>query len=239
MNIDDPIFTDLVLKKFAGKASGEEQARLKTLLAENPALADEYKQLQADAAFAKEVLPLMGSDKIEAGPVPGYARSRLRSLMNQQAKTIERKPAKLAFSWRWAWGLATATAGVAIIVVLLNLPARQATIQFAMLDSMGQMRGTNDMNVKLMAALQENFGQTNLTACSGAQELNQWINQWPATGQVFKIVYDRDNGEVRILIRANENFKVVKNFLVAKEEDLPAVLKEASEAILQLQKSKQ
>ena len=106
-----------------------------------------------------------------------------------------------------------------------------------MLDSLGTMRGgTNDVTPKLEVALQENFGQTNFTAYSGNQELNQWLNQWPA-GRAFKLIYDRDNGEVRIMSRVNDTVQVVKTFPVAKDDDLSAVLKQASEAIQQLSKS--
>jgi hypothetical protein len=133
--------------------------------------------------------------------------------------------------------LAAATAVVVFVVVLIP-PPQTTTVQFAMLDSMGVMRGgTNDVTAKLVAALQENFGRTNFAAYSGNQELNRWLNQWPA-GKAFKLVYDRDNAEVRIMSRVNGNSQVVKKFPVAKEEDLPTVLGEASKTIQQLDKAK-
>jgi hypothetical protein len=237
MKTDDPKFTELALKVIAGKASEPEQAELKSLLSQ-PELAEEFKQLKADTAFAKEALPLLGDEPVAVPPLTDFELSQMRKLAEQRKRRIAGENKKTSWSWRWVWGLATATAVVAI-VVLLNLPAQKASVQFAMLDSMGAMRGgTNDVTPKLEAALQENFGQTNLITCSGSQELNQWLDQWPA-GRTFKLVYDRDNGEVRIMSRVNGSTQILNTVPVAKEEDLPVVMKQASDAIQQLSKSKQ
>jgi hypothetical protein len=236
MNIDDPIFTNLALKVLANKASAEERSQLKEMVAKDPALEVEYKEMQKDFVFAKEVLPLMGEVPEKTPAMPEHIRHQLRDVVSQQAKADERDKTKSSRSWRWLWGLATATAVIAIIVIV-GLPTQKATVQFAMLDSMGTVRGTNaDVTVKLVAALQENFGQTNFMTCSGAQELKLWLDQWPATGRTLKLVYDRDNGVVRIMSRVDGITQVVKTFVVAKEEDLPSVLKEASEAIRRLEK---
>jgi hypothetical protein len=229
MKTDDPIFTDLALKVIAGKATEAEQAQLKLWLAQ-PCLAEEFKQLKADAAFAKEVLPLIGSEKVGAGPVPGYAKSQLRNLMNQQANAEERKTVKPVRSWGWVLGLASAAA-VIVVVVMLNPPTQHTTVQFAMLDSMGQMRGgTNDVTASLMGDLRESFGETNLSTFSGDQELNQWLKQWPAATTV-KIVYDRDASEVRVIYAPKNGQLVTKTFPVTKESDLPAVLKKAADSL--------
>ena len=237
MKTDDPKFTELALRSIAGKATEAEQVELRALLAQ-PELAEEFKQLKADTAFAKETLPLLGEEPVAVPPLTDFELSQMRRLAEQREKRIGRENEKSTRSWRWVWGLATATAVVAI-VMLLNLPTPKTTVQFAMLDSMGTMRGgTNDVTVKLVAALQDNFGQTNFTTCSGSKELNQWLTQWPA-GRAFKLVYDRDNAEVRILSKINGSVQILKAFPVAKENDLPAILKQAIEAIQQLSKSKQ
>jgi hypothetical protein len=198
----------------------------------------EYKEMQKDFGFAKEVVPLMGEEPGKAPAMPGHIRNQLREVVRQQAKVDERDKARSTWSWQWLWGLAVATAVIAIIMIL-GLPTQKATVQFAMLDSMGTVRGTNaDITITLVAALQENFGQTNLMRCSGSQELKQWLDQWPATGSTFKLVYDRDNGEVRILNQVGGITQVVKTFAVAKEDDLPIVLKAAHEAIQQLEKER-
>ena len=237
MKTDDPKFTELALRVIAGKATDVEQAELKLLLAQ-PELAEEFKHLKADTAFAKEVMLMLGVESVAVPPLTDFELSQMRKLAEQRERRIEAGNKKTSWSWRWVWGLATVTAVVAI-VVLLNLPAQKTTVQFAMLDSMGTMRGgTNDVMVKLVAALQDNFGQTNLTTCSGSQELNKWLDQWPA-GRAFKLVYDRDNGEVRILSRGNGTTQVLKTLPVAKDEDLPGILMQASEAIQQISKLKQ
>jgi len=234
MKIDDPIFTELALKQIAGKATEAEQAQLKELLKQSD-LAAEFKQLQADADFAKEVLPLLGEEPATVPPLTEFELSQMRKLAEKRERGKDREKQKTSWSWRWVWGLAAATA-VVVFVVIINQPT---TVQFAMLDSMGGMRGgTNDVTAKLVAALQASFGQTNFATYTGSQELNQWLNQWPAR-KAFKLVYDRDNAEVRILNRVDGNTQVVKKFPVAKEADLPNVLREASETIQQLDKAKQ
>jgi len=236
MKTDDPKFTELALRVIAGKASETEQAELKAMLAQ-PELAEEFKQLKADTAFEKEVMPMLGEEPVVVPPLTYFELSQMRRLAEERKRRIDAGNVKAPRSWRWFWVLAPATAVVAI-VVLLNLPAQKTTIQIAMLDSMGTMRGgTNDVAIKFVAALQDNFGQTNLTTCSGSQELNKWLAQWPA-GRAFKIVYDRDIAEVRILSQRNGTTQVLKTFPVAKDEDLPGVLKQASDAIQQLSKLK-
>jgi hypothetical protein len=226
MKTDDPKFTELALKVIAGQATEVEQAQLQALLVQ-PELAKEFEELKGDAGFARKMLPMLGSVEVEAGPVPGYARSRLRNLMNQPAKA---EPARPSFSWRWVWGLAASMAVITLVVVF-NLPAHRAPVQFAMLDSMGTMRGgTNDATVQFESALKESFGQTNLTTFSGDQELDQWLKQWPEA-TTAKIVYDRDAGVVRVMFPPKNDQLVTKSFPVAKESDLPAVLKKAADSL--------
>ena len=229
MKTDDPIFTDLALRVIAGKATEAEQAQLKAWLAQ-PELAEEFKQLKADAGFAQEVLPLMGEARATTPPLTDFETSQMRRLAEARARKTEAQASKPNRSWGWVWGLASATAVIAI-VVMLNPPTQHTTVQFAMLDSMGQMRGgTNDVTANLIGALRESFGETNLTTFSGDQELNQWLKQWSAATTV-KIVYDRDASEVRVVYAAKNGQLITKTFPVAKETDLPAALKKAADSL--------
>jgi hypothetical protein len=228
MNIDDPIFTELALKAIAGKANETEKATLKELL-KAPEMAAEFKQLQADVGFAREILPLMGEEPATTPPLSDFEHSQLERLVKERADKNRPKESKSLWSWKWVLGLAGATA---VIVIALNWPATSSrTVQFAMIDSMGSMRGTNNINLNLVSALQENFGQTNFTTFSGSAQINDWLNQQPSIGETAKVVYDRDSGEIRIIHRNKGNQLVTNTVPVIKEENLPAALKQAHEIL--------
>lgn len=229
MNIDDPIFTELALKAIAGKANESEKATLKEML-KSPEMAAEFKQLQADVGFAREILPLMGEQPATTPPLSDFEHSQLERLAKERSDKNRPKESKSSWSWQWVLGLAGATA---LIVIALNWPATSIrTIQFAMLDSMGSMRGTNNnINLNLVTALQENFGQTNFTTFSGSAQINDWLNQQPSNGETVKVVYDRDSGEIRVIHRTKGNQLVTNTVPVIKEENLPAALKQAHEIL--------
>jgi hypothetical protein len=228
MKTDDPIFTELALKVIAGRATAADQTQLQELL-KQPELAVEFKQLQADASFAKEVLPLMGEEPATVPPLTDFELSQLEKLAEQRERKLALKEKKPSWSWRWVLGLAAATAVIAIIVAV-NLPTSPRRVQVAMLDSMGSTRGTNDLNATLLPALKANFGQTNLNSYTESAQLNGWLNEWP-DAKTVKIIYDRDAGEVRVVHRDANNRIVTKIFPVLKEADLPAVLKRAADSL--------
>jgi hypothetical protein len=228
MKPDDPKFTELALRVIAGKANAAEQASLKALL-QQPELAAEYKQLQADTSFGKEVLPLLGEEPVTVPPLTDFELSQMRRLAEARQKKLRTPEKKAAWSWRWLWVLAPAAA-VIVIAVALNLPPSHHTIQLAMLDSMGTTRGTNDINATLLPALKESFGRTNLNNYTESEQLNNWLSVWP-DAKTVKVVYDRDNGLVRVVYRDTSNQIISKAFPVLKESDLPAVLKKAAEAL--------
>ena len=128
MNVNDPLFTDLALKVIAGRGSEAERSELAARVASHPEFEAELESLQADVAFAKEVLPLLGGEHVKAAELPGYARARLRaavrrSLGNPPPPQPTRKAVVVGMVPQWGWwlGLATAAA-VGLIVVSLNSP---------------------------------------------------------------------------------------------------------------------
>ena len=150
MNVNDPLFTDLALKVFAGRASEAERSELAARVASHPEFEAELESLQADVAFAKEVLPLLGDEHVKAAELPGYARVRLRA-------------AVILVSLNWP--------------CLIGNTARNVNskplVQLAMLDSMGQTRstaasgflknstlGVAQENLNLAATLKESLQQT-------------------------------------------------------------------------------
>jgi hypothetical protein len=244
VNVNDPLFTDLALKVIAGRASEAERSELAVRVARHPELEAELENLRADAAFAKEVLPLLGDEQVKAGELPGYARARLRaavkrSLGNPASPQTTSNPTVVEMVWQWRWwlGLGTAAA-VGLIVVSLNSTrmsvntARNANskplVQLAMLDSMGQTRGTAALqgSLQLAATLKGGLEQTNLTFFSETAELKKWVEEWPSDNEqpAFKVWYDRDASEVRVLGRWGGKQQIERRFPVANERDLAAVL---------------
>jgi hypothetical protein len=227
MKPDDPKFTELALRAIAGKATEAQQAELKALL-QQPALAAEYGHLRADVGFSKEVLPLLDEAPVAVPPLTDFELSQMRKLAEARQQKLQAPEKKAFWSWQWILGVAGTAAAIALMVTLA-LPSSRPAFQVAVLDSMGSMRGTNDLNAILLPALQSSFGQTNLISYSEAADLTAWLNNWPDRKTV-KVVYDRDNGAVRVIYRDNSNQIISKTFPVLKESDLSAVLKKAAEA---------
>jgi hypothetical protein len=246
MNVNDPLFNDLALKVIAGRASEAERSELAARIAGHPELEAELESLREDVAFAKEVLPLLGDEQVKAGELPGYARARLRAAVKQNLGNPESSKltwnTTLVRQWRWWLGLGTAAA-VGLIVVSLNWPRPtnnlaidvhpKPVVQLAMLDSMGPTRASAPQsNLELAATLKETLQQTNLMSFSEAANLEKWVSEWPSDTEqpVFKVWYDRDAGEVRVLGRWRGKPQIEKSIPVASERNLPAALRAAREA---------
>ena len=169
--------------------------------------------------------------------------------------------AAVGLKWRWFFGLGTAAA-VGLIVVFLNWP-RQASntaanlhfkplIQIAMLDSMGLARGAAALrffannflksaprgNLQLAATLKESLQQTNVALFSKTADLKKWLEEWPSGNEppVFKVLYDRDAGEVQVWGRWRGKPRIERKFIVQNEDDLRAALQAASEVAKQVVK---
>ena len=206
------------------------------MLASRPELKTEFEQLKADVGVAKEVLPLMEATEVQAGKLPEYARGRLQTKVREtlrqgQAPTVV-KPAP----WRWGWGLGLAAAAAAVVVgglVLTSLIAHKPVIQVAMLDTIGDTRGTASDPTTV---IQQTWGQAKVEPFSRSAELKHWLETWPADVQqsVVKIVYDRGAGDVRVVGHIKDKPPFEKNFPVQREQDLSSVLK-AAQAFVQKQ----
>ena len=239
MSTGDQHFFDLAIKAITGKATAGERAEMDSLRASHPELREEFDELQADARLAREVLPLLGRTDARAGPLPGYARTRLlasvrRAFPEQQPGTLVaagvQKRALLGW-WQWL-GLAAATAAALIMIVpALVKPATAPVqlaplVQLAMLDTEGATRG---MAANPTAALEQTWGGSKVETFSASGELKRWLNEWPAESRqpVVKIVYDRDLAQVRVAGRWKGKPAFEKVFPVTQQQDLPAVLKAA------------
>lgn len=112
-------------------------------------------------------------------------------------------------------------------------------IQLAMLDSLGLKSGVlgaasgvetaNGAGFlqTLPAMLGQSMGQTTFTAFSKTADLKRWLEDWPADKRqpAFKVWFDRDAAEARVLGRWDGEVRIYKS--------LPAALKEVQTMIAQ------
>ena len=201
----------------------------------------------------KEAAPLI--NRLSDGPsvLPDHIKARLSAALDkkfplavqQAAEEPEQAPARKTVVeqqkaqpswlevWRWWIGLATATAAVALIVVLNqpgpNLPP---VIQVAMLDSVGTVRGTGPQPMEL---LQQQWKEAKPQEFADAVKLRQWQEGWPADSKqpAVKILYNRDAGEVLVMVRTKAGPPINKVFPVKAEQDLGFVLSTVTSLIEQ------
>ena len=76
---DGQRFHELVHNALDGRAKTAEEAELKALLARNPALHNEFEQLKAAAAAAREILPLLEHLEPPGGHIPPPPIERLKT----------------------------------------------------------------------------------------------------------------------------------------------------------------
>lgn len=203
----------------------------------------------------KEAAPLI--NRLSDGPsvLPDHIKARLSAALDkkfplaaQQAvdeqkqaparkPMVERENAEPSWLevWRWWIGLATATAAVALIVVLNQPgpdPKLPPVIQVAMLDSVGTVRGTG---VQPMELLQQQWKDAKPQEFADATKLKQWQEGWPADSKqpAVKILYNRDAGEVLVMVRTKAGPPINKVFPVKAEQDLGFVLSTVTSLIQQ------
>ena len=76
--INDERFCELAHKALAREAQPAERAQLLALLAENPALKKEFEEMRAEAAIAREILPLLEDIEHPTGQIPQPPMERLK-----------------------------------------------------------------------------------------------------------------------------------------------------------------
>jgi anti-sigma factor RsiW len=224
---DEPFF-DLAMKVIARQCTDAERAELDALLAREPRRSAEFAQLQAYVRVAKGALPLVEATQATAGELPAYARGRLQTKVRQtlggHRPPLQEKRSEFAWGWRWVLGLAAATA----VVVLVTLPIFHGTsgptIQLAMLDGAGVVRGSNDDSTALF---KQTWQGASVQSFANADELRAWEANAGKAAAV-KVIYDQPAGEIRVLGRWNGK-TLDKTFLI--ERDLAATLKLVREFI--------
>ena len=192
----------------------------------------------------KEAAPVI--NRLGEGPsvLPDHVRARLNAALDKKfplaAQQASQEPAAIRKTaveqdkpepswleaWRWWIGLATATAAV-VLVVVLNRPGPNLppVIQVAMLDSVGTVRGTGE---KPMDVLQRQWKDVKPQEFDDASKLKNWQEDWSAAAKqtVVKVIYNRDAGELRLLVRRREGPAVERVFLIKEEQDLPKLMVE-------------
>ncbi len=199
--MNDQRFFDLAMKAIARQASDAERAELDGLLAANPALWAEFERLRAEAALAKETLPLVEASAAPAGKLPAYARGRLqtkvRESLGRPAEESEKPGRSRAWGWRWWLGLAATATAVIVGLAIFFAPQSQVVVQVAVLDLAGATRGAGDPDEALLRRAWEDV---DFSSFSAADALAGWEKAWSTNrgGVVVKVIYDRAAGEMRV-----------------------------------------
>src|SRR6185503_5270465 len=129
------------------------------------------------------------------------------------ANPASAKEAESARGWVWRLWLSLATVTAVIITLLIPLLVRPSTplIQVAMLETTGATRGdaTNEV-----AVLQEMWQKNTVESFTDSAELEAWEKAWPSGTQrdAAKIIYDRAAGEMRVLVRRQQEI-IQKSFI--------------------------
>ena len=225
--MNDQRFHDLAMKVLARQATEAERAELDALLTGNPQLKAEFDRLRVDVRIGTELLPVVDATEGIAPEFPAYARERLQTKVRQTlgATSASAKEAESARGWAWRlWlGLATVTAVIVTLLIPLLVRPSAPLIQVAMLDATGATRGdvTNEV-----AVLQEMWQKSTVQNFTDTAELEAWEKAWPSDTKrgAAKIIYDRAAGEVRVLVRRQQEI-IQKTFAV--ESNLTAAVEQA------------
>jgi hypothetical protein len=215
------------MKVLARQATEAERAELDSLLTGNRELKAEFERLRVDVRIGTELLPIVAATEAIAPEFPGYARERLQTKVRQTlgANPASAKEAESPPGWAWRLRLGLATVTAVIVTLLIPSLVRPSTpiIQVAMLDTTGATRGgaTNEV-----AVLQEMWQKSTVRNFTDTAELEAWAKAWPSATQrgAAKIIYDRAAGEVRVLVRRQQEI-IQKTFAV--ESDLTAAVRQA------------
>ena len=225
--MNDQRFHDLAMKVLARQATQAERAELDSLLTGNRELKAEFERLRVDVRIGTELLPVVAATEAIAPEFPAYARERLQTKVRRAlgANPASAKEAESARGWVWRLWLSLATVTAVIITLLIPLLVRPSTplIQVAMLETTGATRGdaTNEV-----AVLQEMWQKNTVESFTDSAELEAWEKAWPSGTQrdAAKIIYDRAAGEMRVLVRRQQEI-IQKSFIV--ESDLTTVVQQA------------
>lgn len=108
---NDERFHELVHKVLANEAQPTEQSELRTLIAEDPKLKEEFEQLTVEGAVVRHILPMLEDFQHHRSPTPPPPMARLGK---EVARVFEEKGARLEEVHelleslkRWAGGLRT------------------------------------------------------------------------------------------------------------------------------------
>ena len=104
--MNDQRFQDLAIKRIHRRTTPAEEAELDSLMAVNPALAEEFGKLKAEAALAGEILPLLKAMEATTPALPDYALGRLQTKVRETLRPPEppsqRASPKGGFPMDWA-----------------------------------------------------------------------------------------------------------------------------------------
>jgi hypothetical protein len=221
---DEPRIAELAMKAAARQLTPAEQAEVAALQAGEPAGRREFEQRLAEAKALAEAASLLKATESRSGELPGYARERLRTKVQQTYGAPVSAPAEAASAWTaWRRWLSVAAGAAAIFcAALLLFPAQAPLLQVAMLDPVGATRGGPNPE---LTALREAWPKRAVSEFRTQAELDAWGQT--VTGKASDlalIIYDRSAGEIRVS-GSRKGTPFSKTFSV--ETDLKRVLAEA------------
>ena len=244
---------NLLIQKSNGTLDAGGSARIEQILEQDPALLAEYEAWQAELPTLKELAGLAGATSLNAPAMPDSIREELLEHLQekfdhtkpeltrpQSPDAIQRVAGLGTREVTWRWALIPAFGLAVLFLISLNkinqepIPASPPKIaqpqagppmiQIALLDVVGQTRGTND---PIRVQLQNAWPETELIDFDQTSKMKAWRDDWPtSTASVIKIIYNVSSGELILTSQIKgENKK--ETFTLTDPQELPVLIEKA------------
>lgn len=244
---------ELLLRKAAGQATDDDDARIEALIEAEPALWDDYNTWQAELPAVREAAGYVGALHAEEAALPDTVRDRLMAHVHASFSPAEPEPlpepvidvGQTEISWRWALVPAGALA-IGFIIALANMnqtevesvpnpgpevaksqpptPGKKPLVTVALLDIIGQTRGPDD---PIHQSLQRHFSDKKIANFDRSSQARQWQANWPEDeSPAIKILYNAASGELTLTGKLNGETKE-KIFTLTDPAKLPTLIDQA------------
>lgn len=263
----DELLNLLVLKAI-GTLDAQGEARVEQILELQPELWSEYESWQAELPALKELAGIAGASTREEPAMPEHIREELLEHLKESFEPEEEvapvtqsvEPATpnthevITREVTWRWAFVPAVCLVALFVISLKQmdhqpspqpPARAvqpqpkpAEIQVALLDVIGQTRGTND---PISIQLQDAWPNTKLQNFSRSSEMREWRDRIPSSQSPFiKVLYNVSSGELTVTghFGGVEGEIKTESFTLTDPKELPELIQKAQTTIKKWQDKK-
>lgn len=244
---------NLLIQESIGTLNAEGSARIKQILEQDPALLVEYEAWQAELPALKELAGLAGATTLNEPAMPESVREELLEHLQetfdhakpeltetQSPDAIQRVAGVGTREVTWRWALIPAFGLAVLFLISLNkinqdpvpasppkiaqTQAETPVIQIALLDVVGQTRGTND---PIRVQLQHAWPETKLIDFAQSSTMKTWRGDWPtSTDSVIKILYKVSTGELTLTGQIKGENKE-ETFTLTDPQELPVLIQQA------------